>query len=311
MENNFIYRLWIKSSMRDFHVTLGVLAVVARVVGQLSKHSELYAVADIIAIFAILHFFIHGYFYRQQKFLTDNQRVYSLPKKKIAKTGGVFLCGFVVAVSVGMAVVKEIYSGTLFAKLKAMLFYILGIIFEKILGTDGLGTDDLLLQDNTGLLGVMNQFSQKTESPWDNVMNMIQTVLVIVGVIFLLVICVVMVVNYLRRLLGKAGFELKGDKRLDVNDREEHLREKSTKRESFLDFSPNVKARRIYRRCINRQRRRGQAVPEWMTPSEIETMVSLVGNEQHLELHRIYEKARYSENGCTEEDARRAKALKL
>ena len=129
MENNFIYRLWIKSSMRDFHVTLGVLTVVARVVGQLSKHSELYAVADIIAIFAILHFFIHGYFYRQQKFLTDNQRVYSLPKKKIAKTGGVFLCGFVVAVSVGMAVVKEIYSGTLFAKLKAMLFYILGIIF--------------------------------------------------------------------------------------------------------------------------------------------------------------------------------------
>lgn len=311
MENNFVYRFWVNSSMRDFHVALGVLAVAAQVVGRLSGHPELFAVADLIALFTILHFFIHGYFHRQQKFLTDNQKVYSLPKKKIARTGGFFLVGFLVAVSVGMAVAKEIYSGTLFAKLKAMFFYVLGVVFGAILGTDGLGKDKLLLQDNTNLLGVMNQFSQKTDSPWDHVMNLVQTILVIIGVIFILVLCVMMIVNYVRHLLGKAGFEIKGAKGLDVNDREETIRSREAKREKLLDFSPNAKARRIYRRCINRQRKRGQTIHEWMTPAEIETMVSLDGNEQHMELHRIYEKARYSETGCTEEDAKRAKTLKI
>lgn len=311
MENNFVYRLWVKSSMRDFHVVLAVLAVATQVVGRLSGHSELFAVADIIALFTILHYFVHGYFHRQQQFLSDNQRVYSLPKKKIAKTGSLFLCGFLVAVSVGMAVVKEIYTGTLWAKIKAMFLYLLGVMFGAILDTDGLGKDELLLQDNTNLLGVMNQFSPKTDSPWDNIMNMVQSVLVVIGIIFLLVLCVVMIVNYVRRLLGKAGFELKGGRGLDVNDREESIRERGAKRESILDFSPNAKTRRIYRRAINKQRRRGQAVPEWMTPSEIETMVAIAGDEQHMELHRIYEKARYSETGCTEEDAKRAKTLKV
>lgn len=311
MENNFVYRFWVNSSMRDFHVTLGVLAVVTQVVGRLSGRPELFAVADVVALFTILHFFIHGYFHRQQKFLTDNQKVYSLPKKKIARTGGFFLVGFLVAVSVGMAVVKEVYSGTLFAKLKAMFLYVLGVMFGAILDTDGLGKDELLLQDNTNLLGVMNQFSQKSDSPWDNVINSIQTILIVIGVIFLVVLCITMIVNYVRRLIGGAKFDVKGRSGREVNDREESIRGKGAKREKLLDFSPNAKARRIYRRCINRQRKRGQAVPEWMTPAEIESMVALSGDEQHLELHHIYEKARYSELGCTEEDAKRAKALKV
>ncbi|MGN0405531.1 MAG: DUF4129 domain-containing protein [Bariatricus sp.] len=311
MENNVLLRFWVNSSMRNFHVTMGVLAVAVHMVGKLSKTPELFALADMVALFAIIHFFIHSYFHRQQKFLSDNQRVYSLPKKKIARTGSLFLIGFLVAVSVGMAVVKEIYSGTLLDKLKAMFFYLLGTLLGSVFDSDGLGRDELMLQDNTDLLGVMNQFSQKSDSPWDNLINSIQTILIVVGVIFLVVLCIMMIVNYVRRLIGGAKFDVKGQRGLDVNDREESLRGKNAKHEKILDFSPNAKARRIYRRSINRQRKRGQVVPEWMTPSEIENMVSLCGEEKHRELHQIYEKARYSETGCTEEDAQRAKALKV
>ena len=311
MENNVIFRFWVSHSMRDFHVALGVASVVIQVVGRLSGHSELFAVADILALFTILHFFLHSYFHRQQQFLTDNQRVYSLPKKKIARTGAGFLCIFLIVASVGMTIVKEVYSGTLLAKLKAMFLYLLGGIFGALLGTDGLGKDDLLLQDNTNLLGVMNQVSAKSDSPWDNVINGIQTVLIIVGVLLLVVLCITLLVNYVRRLIGGVKVEVKDAKGRDVNDREERIRGTGSKREKLLDFSPNAKTRRIYRRSVNKQRRRGQTVPEWMTPKDIEAMVAMPGDEQHLELHHIYEKARYSEHGCTEEDAKRAKLLKV
>ncbi len=311
MENKSIFRFWVNHSMRDFHVTLGVAAVVIQIIGRLAKHSELFAVSDIVALFAILHFFIHGYFYRQYKFLTDNQRVYSLPKKKIAKTGAEFLGVFLLAASVGMAVVKELYSGTLLEKLKAMILYILRGIFGALLGTDGLGTDDLLHKDNSNLLGVMNQVAVKSESPWEKVINGIQTILIIVGVASLIILIIALIVNYIRRLIGNVKTENARAKGYEVRDREERIRTAGGKREKFLDFSPDAKIRKTYRRTVNRKRRRKEVVPEWLTPAEIEAMVVLPEDEPHLELHRMYEKARYSEKGCTEEDVKRVKLLKV
>lgn len=311
MANNKLFRYWKQSSMRDFHVTLAVIAVAAHMVGRLSKNENAFILADVTALVAIFHFFIHGYLYHQHKFLTDNQRVYSLPKKKIARIGTGFLAGFLFAVSVIMAMVKEIYNGTLIAKIKTIFLYLLGILFGTLLETDGLGKEELITQNNYDLLGALGQISAKADSPWEKVISGVQTFLIIIGVLFLVILCVAAVVGYVRRLVKGSGVRIKDERGREVADREERIRKKVSKRENILDFSPTAKARRIYRKYIHRQKRKGQILSESLTPAEIEKMVAMPEEEKYLILHQIYEKARYSEHGCTEEEAQQAKALKV
>lgn len=309
MENNILVRFWVSRSMRNFHVTLGVVAVVAHVIGNLSQNAALPVFGDIVALFGILHYFFHGYFYRQQQFLINNMKTYSLPKKKIARTGGAYLGGFLLMVCMGMAFVREIYSGTLLAKLKVLVLFVIKTILTALFGTDGLGREEHIVQNNYDLIGAMGAVTQKSESAWENLINTIQTVLIIIGLIMIVVLIILFAVNAVRNLLGKAGIQVKKNTGKETFDREESLRGAAVQRDNPLDFSANARIRRIYRRKINRQRKKGQSVPEWMTPAEIETLVDIPDNTQSRQLHEIYEKARYSESGASEEDARQIRKL--
>ena len=311
MANNLFIRFWISSSMRNFHVSIAVIAVASYVIGGISNNPSLTVFSDVVTLFGIIHYFIHGYFHRQHQFLTDNMRVYSLPKKKIARTGSLFLTLFMLMVCIGMAIVREIYQGTLLAKLKTLILFVLATILRALFGTDGLGQENHITQNNFDLIGSMNNIAAKSDSPWENIINAIQTVLIIIGVILMIVLIIMAVINFVRRLLGKAGLTVKKTVGKETNDREESLWGTRPKREKLLDFSPTAKIRRIYRRSINRQRKRGQIVPEWMTPAEIESHVSMPHDEQSRQLHEIYEKARYSENGASDDDARQIKKLDI
>ena len=311
MENNKLFRFWVSCSMRDLHITLMVIAVAFWLVGNLSKIEQCHVLSDVLAIFAIIHFFVHGYFHRQQKFLSNNQRVYSLPKKKIAKSGGLFLVVFMGFAGAGIAVVKEIYTGTLLMKMKALWMVILGKAFRVLIETDGLGTDELTLKEAEEILGLGGNIVAQEEKPWEAIVDKIQTVLIVIGVIVLVGVLISLLVNYIRHIIENSKMQRKEHTGVEINDKEESLLGKSVKKESILDFSPNAKTRRIYRRCINRMKRRGQVVPENLTPAEIERLVNMPMEKKYVELHQIYEKARYSEVGCSEEDAKRVKELKV
>lgn len=65
-------------------------------------------------------------------------------------------------------------------------------------------------------------------------------------------------------------------------------------------LSANQQIRRRYRKTI-RKSTKGQP-SKWATPSELERDAALSGDAAMQALHDAYEKARYSENGCTRED---------
>ncbi len=90
--------------------------------------------------------------------------------------------------------------------------------------------------------------------------------------------------------------------------------------------SPNRKIRRLYKKTIRNAMKKnaaqgkvesGQKFPAgrtevpaesmfpagWETPSELETKAQLARDASTDKLHTLYEKARYSHEGCTEEDA--------
>lgn len=310
MENNFFFQFWVSRSLRDFHVVLSVVAVCSQVIGAVSGNQNISSFGEIIALFTILHFFLHGYFYRQQKFLSDNMRVYSLPKKKIARTGSLFLLLFLTCICIGMAIVREIYSGTLLEKVKFLFLYLFQSLFGHLFQSDGLGKGELLTQENH-LLGVMNQVSSKTDSAWDNLINQVQTVLILLGILLLIVLCIFAVVSFVRRIAAKAHLQIKQVVRKDTIDQEKQLRGTASSKEKLLDFSPVAKIRRAYRRCINQRRRKNQSIPQWMSPKEVEQLVSVPEEMVYQQLHELYEKARYSQSGCSQEDVQAVKKLKI
>ena len=312
MENNFFFQFWVNRSLRDFHVVLSVIALGSQVIGAISNNPNIASFGEGIALFTILHFFLHGYFYRQQKFLSDNMRVYSLPKKKIAKTGTFFLTLFLTCICIGMAVIREIYTGSLIGKLKALFLFLLQTIFGAAFKSDGLGKDELLVESNNDLLGVMNQFSSKADSPWERVINNIQTLLIILGVLLLVVLCIWAAITAIRRFFGNLGAGTSVRKTaLNTNDQEKRIAQSTASREKIFDFSPVAKIRRAYRRCINQRRRKNQSIPQWMSPKEVEQLVSVPEETAYQQLHELYEKARYSQSGCSQEDVQAVKKLKI
>ena len=76
---------------------------------------------------------------------------------------------------------------------------------------------------------------------------------------------------------------------------------------SFFDRSANASVRRLYRKQILRLRRRGQVIPESSAPREAEQLVGLTTRPDSDLVHRLYEKARYSENGCHDDELRQMK----
>lgn len=71
---------------------------------------------------------------------------------------------------------------------------------------------------------------------------------------------------------------------------------------SWRDFSPSGQVRRIYIKTILKAKKKKQTLSASHTPSELEQSVQLPDNPDTGLLHRLYEKARYSQNGCSKED---------
>lgn len=64
--------------------------------------------------------------------------------------------------------------------------------------------------------------------------------------------------------------------------------------------SPNAIIRRVYRKKI-KTKIKGK-IPVWASPTELETMAEWKATGSGSELHLLYEKARYSKEGCQKED---------
>ena len=78
------------------------------------------------------------------------------------------------------------------------------------------------------------------------------------------------------------------------------------KRPLFLDRSPNAVVRRAYRKTVEKKAARQKDPGALMvrTPEEIEDYIKLDAAEDREKLHTLYEKARYSKEGVSKEEAR-------
>lgn len=90
---------------------------------------------------------------------------------------------------------------------------------------------------------------------------------------------------------------------LEKSFSDRNLSLKKKKSVSASDLSVNLRIRKYYKKTLRKTLKSSPKGTE--TPSELETAAGLSADESRRILHAGYEKARYSECGCTEEEWRR------
>lgn len=101
----------------------------------------------------------------------------------------------------------------------------------------------------------------------------------------------------------QTSFQDRGDLVENLQDDTlEVIRETKKKQDKlgFFDRSPNALIRRRYKKTILRASK--NRPDKWMSPAEAEAHANLTGSTIDR-LHVLYEKARYSPDGCTKQDA--------
>ena len=103
-----------------------------------------------------------------------------------------------------------------------------------------------------------------------------------------------------RKWIERQRYE--GELREFVSPLSETRRQKPQKRSQtalWRDFSPSASMRRLYMRTLQKNKPKNLSLPASSTPAELET--SVFGGAKNP-LHEYYEKARYSREGCSQQD---------
>ena len=295
--------------MKNVTVPLAVAAAAAAFLARISGDGKFALISEILGIAAVFHFLLHAYFYRRHRFLSDSQSVYSMPKKKIKSIGSRYLIVYLILTAAGMAAVRELYQGTLLAKIKYFFLYILAKVFGFVFENGGIGGTETITGDRYGLMETLGQFGEGSSSGWQRFVGTLQSILVIGGIFLVAFLLIALLIANLRRKIQEMSGRGGSAEIRDTNDRSARLR-RANKGPGIFDPSANARVRRLYKKTVLRKKARSQVLLDCWTPTEIERSVRLeeASPDGSRRLHHIYEKARYSRNGCVEDEVEQAKA---
>ncbi len=128
------------------------------------------------------------------------------------------------------------------------------------------------------------------------IIELLDMIMIPLTVVFVIYILARMIVGFIKDFNKTVYYKEDVIESSDVNDSEIDEYSKNIKGISRFDYSINAKIRRKYKKII---KRKSKSLPlEWETPTQIEQNANITDDKLHL----IYEKARYSEDGCTKID---------
>lgn len=81
-----------------------------------------------------------------------------------------------------------------------------------------------------------------------------------------------------------------------------HRKKKKNEHSLYFQFHPNAYIRKRYKKEIKKRIDFSKEIPSHYTPTELEKYANLPPTNESEILHQLYEKARYSEQGCKKEE---------
>ncbi len=234
--------------------------------------------------------FMYHYLNRMWDFIRNNRKIANLPAAAIQRVGRVLL--LMAAILLTLAVVPSVLYGR-----EPLIGWL-----QNIHALPAAPAEDFAEMMMGGQIDTPD-FGALAEAPaeppvW---LMVLSDVLMYVCVAAVVIILLVIIYHGCR---NAARFFSQDEEDeilfLGTESREAIHSARPAKRKRERRTSPDQKIRRFYKKTIRR------ALPQrplgWETPRELEQKAGLSQTPQDQLLHDLYEKARYSETGCTQED---------
>lgn len=230
--------------------------------------------------------FAYGYLENQYAFIEENQKISNLPVQTIRRVGkAVFVV--MIAVLALFVLPSVIYGKEPLANLPSMEHRVEGT--GSHVQTSGNRMGDILLK---------LQSETEPAPVWLTELLRIAGILVEV---FIALVVIFFVICFVRNLMRSYGAPEEDEIIFLGREKEDQISrakgDRGGKKEGY--WSPNQKIRRIYKKTIEKGLAKKPKGSE--TPRELEQAADL--NNPDESFHELYEKARYSEKGCSAQEA--------
>lgn len=246
-------------------------------------------------------------YYRElESFIRSNAGQASLPVSQIRRTSRILIGIFLVIATTVIFLLPAggiSYLTTLIHKLLLeLLFIILALLFPSVVGDPDAEAPPIPEETERAFEKITSGADQIP--PWlYNLLYGISTFLMIVVVIAIIAGILYALYAFVR------GFHVlaEPEKTSEYIETSERIQPKKRNRLSAAEkANPTYQIRRLYKRSILHLKKKSQILQTSNTPSQIERDVRMPDSEDRETLHRIYEKARYSRDGVTIEEADQA-----
>ena len=292
------------------HFAWLVLFIVAYLIGGSFKNDLMMKVCYYMCFAYALLYIVYMNFTRLNEYLTFNKEVESIPYEQISRTNygtlGIYLLLTVALMVILPLIGIDKLAANFGAALKDLIAKLLNREIQYASNPEETKSTEKMfyMESPLGQLG-------SAETPawlraFYTVLSWIATVLVFGGLLFVLVAFAMRMMKAFYR--ADKGSNDRNEFLSGIKDEKSFMvsRPSPVKRmQEWLDRSPNAQVRRIYKKQVLRH---GKEAPEkYMTPEEAENFVGFPQGKERSTLHEMYEKARYSKDGCTREDVRALK----
>lgn len=229
-----------------------------------------------------------------EQFIKLHSSLEKLPVVQLGKTYVFSVLAVLLWVFFGMLIGRnEKLAGYLSEKIESFFSAVAFTPMKIVPDTSGLGGGNITAVDVKPIdTADMIMEQAYTGSP---VFGYVLKILLYV-LLFLLVLCVVYgIYCYLKKNKTDEGdlVEFIGE---EEPEERIFLRRKRGIRKLRKTISANELIRKIYRKRI--KAKMGKKIPLWASPKELETLAQWQETKENCQLHRLYEKARYSKEGC-------------
>ncbi len=306
MTRSRIINWWIARKLDSFHICLAAGGGFACLAGILTERPALAKGGGIFLLILAVVFLLHENLHRFWDYLENHQDLDRLPAGQMKRVNGFLLCCFL-AVFLILVFLAGFFpwqaaGELLLSGVRAVFRFLASLLPEST-------EEYTMTQGGTGeLFASMTAFAGEGEGNpfWDWISYILAAVIAVGFGLFLLYTAVRKLVEY----LGSLSFD--GDEKVFIKPEETaERRGRRGRRRSFLaGLMPAggghaERVRRLYQKSIRESLGPGGRAKErrfaCMTPEQIEETAGIA----EAELHQLYEKARYSRDGCSADDAAR------
>lgn len=290
---------WIVCDLENLHFFVALFCVIVYIVGLAGESMVLKQTGYLGSLLLILLFFLHKNLHAQYEFLKLHRDIDHLPVEQMKQVNAFFMSLFLGLAAVLFLLVPVFpIEQILLAVLRSVVF-----VIRQIVGLFHFGEKkepEVLFDETMGNGGIPDL--GPIESTW--ITRLLDFLMEVIGYVLLAALLWYLLRIFYQRLCRLFRPRVFDDEKVFLTPQVSRKilsgrGRKQKERQLWSDFSYNGRMRKTYMKIIRKYNGERKKIPLSASPKEIEC---LVGAEKKVLLHHLYEKARYSKNGCDKND---------